>query len=134
MTSWSLNVSYHKKHEYILFRGGDLKGFKDIRAKESVEPGHASSSALESGISNFKLSYKTICQYLSCPKNAEKSFLWCKIVQTKFWWFWVHPQASLRDRHFETLLHNFSNIPAIFQNFRTISQVVAQNTSGKILA
>ena len=47
-------MSYHKKHEYILFRGGDLNGFKDIKAKESVEPGHASSSALESGISNFK--------------------------------------------------------------------------------
>ena len=26
-----LNVSYHKKQEYIWFRGGDLNGFGDIR-------------------------------------------------------------------------------------------------------
>ena len=26
-----LNVSYYKKHEYIWLRGGDLKGFRDIK-------------------------------------------------------------------------------------------------------
>ena len=26
-----LNVSYHKKHAYILFRDVDLKGFRDIK-------------------------------------------------------------------------------------------------------
>ena len=32
-TSWSviLNVSYHKKQEYIWFRGGDMNVFLDIR-------------------------------------------------------------------------------------------------------
>ena len=28
--SGSLNVSLHKKQEYIWFRGGDLNGFRDI--------------------------------------------------------------------------------------------------------
>ena len=26
-----LNVFYHKKHEYIWFRGGDLNGSRDIK-------------------------------------------------------------------------------------------------------
>ena len=26
-----LNASYHEKHEYIWFRGGDLNGFGDIK-------------------------------------------------------------------------------------------------------
>ena len=27
-----LNVSYHKVHDYIWFRAGDLKGFRDSKA------------------------------------------------------------------------------------------------------
>ena len=39
--SWSvlLNVSYHKIHEYIWFRGRDLNGFRDIKTFMKMERG-----------------------------------------------------------------------------------------------
>ena len=40
----SLNVFYDKKHEYICFRGGDLKGFGDNNLK--TERGGTSRSVL----------------------------------------------------------------------------------------
>ena len=83
-TSWSvlLNVSYHKKHEYIWFRDGT---------------GHAFGSAFESGISIFKLSCKTISIFIIAKKFQSNplSGYW-KIVQTKFGCFLARRWASLR--------------------------------------
>ena len=89
-TSWPvlLNVSCHKKHEYIWFRDG---------------AGHAFGAALESWISFFKLSCKTLYQYLSYPKkiqNNPSSGYW-EIVGTNFGWFWARLWASLRVQHFQ---------------------------------
>ena len=71
-TSLSVISSYHKKNEYIWLRGGDLNGFRYLGHYESFGPGHASRSAPESGISNFKLYCKIIYQYLSYQKNQNK--------------------------------------------------------------
>ena len=65
-----LNVLLNKKHEYIWYRGGDLNGFWDISDLKNW----LALGMLESGISNFKLSCKTIYQYLSHQKIQNNPF------------------------------------------------------------
>ena len=98
-----------------------------------VGPGHASCSALESRNLNFKLSCKTIYQYLSYKTNSEQPLQWLVgYSPDKFQWFWARPRASLRVQHFETLLYNFTCLSTISPNFRTTRSVVTENSSGQI--
>ena len=95
-------------------------------------PRHASGSALESGISNFKLSCKTIYQYLSYQNISKQSLLW--LVRNRsgqnFGGFGHVRMPALESGilNCETLLYNFTSISTISQNLRTICPVVTETS------
>ena len=69
------------------------------------------------------------------PQISEKSVTW--LLRTRPNKIWVYFRIPLRGRsgsavmNFETLLHNFISISITSQNFRTICQVVTENSSGQ---
>ena len=99
--------------------------------------GHDSGSALESGISNLKLSCKTIYQYLSYQKKFRTiPSVASKILSGQNFSGFGHargPALVSNILNFETLLHNFTSISTISLYFRTIRPVVTENSSGQNL-
>ena len=83
----------------------------------------------------LKPSCSTSHQYLPYLQISEQSVQWLvSNILEKIGWFWAHPWASCRVRHFETLLHNFTYISTKSSNFRTIHPMVNENSCGQTLA
>ena len=80
----------------------------------------------------MNVSYHWECHYISYKTISEQFLQWLERNSPDK--IRARPQSSLRVRHFETLLHNFTSLYVMSLNSRTIYPAVTRISAGKIWA